>query len=292
MMAQAARVLGYCVSLIVLLGGLGLWSIGTETLTPQRRPPGPPPVGAEVEVLASARGHSLVGWVAPAATDAPYCGAALLMHGRKGDRSDMAGRADLLIANGFTVALFDFEGHGESGGDMVGYGLYEADNALRMAAALRGAAPDDAPLAVVGWSLGAAAAIIAGDKLEAKAFVLEAPFNTLHETTARRAVFAAFQETQAYLFHLQTPYRLGYAASDVRPVEAVSLVSAPKLFISGAEDPVATPSQLRDLLAAAQAPKRLVFLDDAVHEDLYAFDPAGYRDAVLPFLKETLCPDV
>ena len=66
---------------------------------------------------------TLRGWVAhPARTNGQ---AAILLHGLGDNRLGMAGYAQLLLGNGFTVLLPDARAHGASGGSLATYGLLE-----------------------------------------------------------------------------------------------------------------------------------------------------------------------
>src|SRR5215212_3854674 len=64
------------------------------------------------DVSFDARGTAVRGWFI-----APSNGAAvLLLHGSDADRSQLAHEAHLLAQHGYGVLLFDWPGHGESGG--------------------------------------------------------------------------------------------------------------------------------------------------------------------------------
>ena len=291
-MARRKRVLRLAMALSlasVLVLAVGVWIAGTAALTPLPRAVrvAPPDLMVEPMTLRAEGAPDLVGWLAPEQGD--LCGVVIILHGRGGARDDMLARARLLTEAGFAVALFDFQGHGESGGDVRGLGYREAEDARRIAEAARAYRPG-APLGVIGVSLGAAAAATAGESLRADAVVLEALYSTLVETTARRMRLPALQELQARILLLQLPLRLGYWASDHRPVDRVAEITAPILFLAGDQDPVATPSQTEALLAAARGDAALVWFPGATHVNLQRYDPALYETSVVPFLRGALCP--
>lgn len=263
------------------------WTIGSAAIAPRPRIVGPPPadLAAEEIRLTERDGPDLVGWIAR--PPEPPCGAVALLHGRGAERTQMLDRARLLVEAGFAVALFDFRSHGESGGDARGFGFHEAEDAARMVEALRARFPD-AKLGVVGVSLGAAAAVMASERIAARAYVLEALYSDLVTTTARRVWLPVLQEVQAQLLHLQTPLRLGHWASELRPVDRIGDLGAPLLLMAGGRDPVATPSQTKALFAEATEPKALIWFETAGRSDFLAADRRRYADAALPFLRAAL----
>ena len=71
-------------------------------------------------------GVVLKGWmVRPAHANGD---AALVLHGLADNRLGMEGPARLLLGHGYLVLLPDARGHGESGGDLVTYGLLESSD--------------------------------------------------------------------------------------------------------------------------------------------------------------------
>lgn len=270
----------------------GVWRFGGMALEPRQRAVSTPPPAfdAQPATLTAPDQPRLTGWLIP--EEGALCGVLLVMHGRGGARDDMLARAALFRAAGFAVALFDFQGHGESEGQWRGLGWREAEDARRMAAAARAFRPG-APFGVVGVSLGASAAAHAGSELGAGAFVFEALFTSLLETTARRMPGPEpVQNAIAWVVLLQLPIRLGYFADEHRPVDRVGALGAPVLFLAGDADPWATPAQSRALLAAAGPEAELVWFAGAPHQDLYEWDRALYEATTPPFLRAQLCPDL
>lgn len=288
-MSALIKIVALCV-VVAGAAGLIVWAYGSVALAPSQRavPAAPESLGAERVVLSESDAPDLVGWLIPE-RGAP-CGVVAILHGRGSSRDRMLARAELFAEAGMASAVFDFRGHGESGGDVTGFGYHEADDAVRIASAARAFRPD-APLAIVGVSLGAAAAAEAADRLEAQAYVLEIMFSTLSETVARRMPAPVFQDAQAAVALSQLGPRLGYSASALRPIDRVARIDAPMLFLAGDQDPWATPQQNRDLAAAAGDNGRLVWFEDAAHIDLLDHAPRLYAEETVQFLRAALCPD-
>src|SRR5262245_53206323 len=74
--------------------------------------------GSEVE-FHSASGATIRGWLVPGRKGR---GAVVLMHGYRGDRTQVINRAPFLNQAGCTVLAFDFQAHGESKGESITIG--------------------------------------------------------------------------------------------------------------------------------------------------------------------------
>src|SRR5215813_5979202 len=153
-----------------------LWVGGSIAAAPARARIGAPPADLPVEAvtIASASGSRLLGWFI---AGAPHGGAVLLMHGVHANRLEMLDRARLLHRAGFAVLLFDFQAHGESTGDAITFGYLESKDARAAFEELRRHAPGER-VAVLGLSLGGAAAILSDPPLAADAMVLEAVYGS------------------------------------------------------------------------------------------------------------------
>src|SRR5262245_60026163 len=81
--------------------------------------------GRDVE-FESGSGAKLRGWLIPGHSGA---GAVVLMHGFRGDRREMLGRASFLNRADYSVLLFDFQAHGESRGKEITIGYLESRDA-------------------------------------------------------------------------------------------------------------------------------------------------------------------
>ena len=116
------------------------WRAGTSLSAPARRSVGALPTdlrGRAVE-FESASGSTIRGWLIPGERGA---GAVVLMHGVRGSRLNMLGRARFLSAAGYTVLLFDFQAHGESGGSRITTGYLESRDARAALDFVRAQAP-------------------------------------------------------------------------------------------------------------------------------------------------------
>jgi pimeloyl-ACP methyl ester carboxylesterase len=238
--------------------------------------------------LRTSDGLTLKGWFFPVRGDR----AAILIHGRHANRAEYQGRlehiADFLIAQGFSVLLFDLRGHGDSDGDRFSLGQLER---LDVASAIdfvasRGIA--EPRIALLGISLGAGTAI--------QELLLHPKVGAV---VADSSYMDAFTEVQEVLpleggvpswftpgVFLMTRIAFGLDGDQVRPIEVVR--AHPEraiLFIHCDTDPLIRVHHAQDLRAASANSASALWIahgcDHAAAMDIY---PAEYRTHVLAFL--------
>jgi fermentation-respiration switch protein FrsA (DUF1100 family) len=216
-------------------------------------------------------------------------GAVVLMHGVRGNRGGMARHAMFLRAAGFTVLLFDFQAHGESSGQQITNGYLEAMDAVAAVEFLREKAPGE-KIAVLGTSLGGAAAVLAGGKLQVDAMVLEAVYPDIDRAVKNRIGMVAGDWARLFspLLTWQLKWRVGMGREWFNPEREVAGLACPKLIVSGDHDRHTTLEDTKSLFAAAAEPKELWIVEGAAHEDLHAFVGIQYEKRVEGFLRRTI----
>lgn len=271
----------------LLIGGATAWYIGGRLLEPAPQVIGAHPDGFAVEDISidADSGNRLSGWFH--AGD-PGRGVVVLLHGIRTNRRSSVHRAKLFAEAGFSTLLFDLRGHGESPGELITLGCHEADDARAAVAWARRRCPAD-PVAVVGFSLGGAAAVLASP-LDIDALVLEAVYPTIEAAvdnrTERQLGWLGPLASKALLMQLEP--RTGVACSNLRPVDAVADAGCPVLIVGGGKDQHTTPEDTRQLFAAATEPKQLVWFPEWGHNNYARWAPERYRTRVVDFVKEYL----
>ena len=174
-------------------------------------------------------------------------------------------------------------------GEVVTFGWLERHDAIAAVDFVRERLPE-ARVGVVGVSMGGAAAVMAGDRLEADALVLEAVYPTLAEAVSNRLTmrFGDWAGAMTPALTLQTSLRLGFSADELRPIDAIGRLRVPILVMAGADDRHTTLPETERLARAAPEPTRLWVVPDAAHVDLHAFAGAEYEEKVLAFFDESL----
>ncbi|MEK6207813.1 MAG: alpha/beta fold hydrolase [Chloroflexota bacterium] len=277
-----------------VVGYLSVSYVVADRLThAERHPIGRAPQVAaptyEDVVLRTSDGLTLRGWFFPVRGDR----AAILIHGRHANRAEYQGRlehiADFLIAQGFSVLLFDLRGHGDSDGDRFSLGQLER---LDVASAIDFVASrgfEEKRIALLGISLGAGTAI--------QELLLHPKVGAV---IADSSYMDAFTEVQEVLpreggvpgwftpgVFLMTRIAFGLDGDQVRPIEVVR--AHPEraiLFIHCDTDPLIQVHHAQDLRAASANSASALWIahgcDHAAAMDIY---PAEYRTHVLAFLE-------
>jgi len=82
--------------------------------------------------------------------------------------------------------------------------------------------------------------------------------------------------------------RLGFGCDDLRPINQVGKITAPKFFIAGTADRDTPVQESRNLFAAAAEPKQFWLVDGAAHVDMNDFAKDEYEKRILEFLARNL----
>jgi fermentation-respiration switch protein FrsA (DUF1100 family) len=280
----------------ILFGAVGapllffaaVWMAGSFLSKPVNHPVGALPEylsGRSVE-FASESGSTIRGWLIPGRSGG---GAIVLMHGYRGDRNQMLGRAPFLNRAGYTALLFDFQAHGESAGQRVTAGYLESRDAWASVEFVRRNLPGER-VGLIGLSMGGAASLLASPPLDADAMVLELVYTDIERATANRLerILGRWARGFAPLLTGQIPLRLGIDESALRPIDRAGSVKAPKLFIAGAEDRHTKLAESRELFNAAAEPKEFWVIEGAAHIDAHQFAKDQYERRILDFFEKNL----
>lgn len=232
-------------------------------------------------------GTSLAGWW----LDRPGSARVIVVcHGHRGSMADLLGIGPGLWRAGNSVLLFDFRGNGDSADGPQSLAHYEQQD-LRAAIDLAARRRPDAEIGVVGFSMGAAVALLtAAEDERVRACVLDSSFADMRDviaTASRRMRMPPFPVVP--LTDHATRLRYGYRFHDVAPIDAVHrLAPRPVLFLHGEQDRIIPVQHAQRLFAAADEPKLLRLFPGADHCGGYFQDRPGYIATVAAFFAEHL----
>jgi alpha-beta hydrolase superfamily lysophospholipase len=287
-LTRRSKIFGALFFAAFLLGGIFVWNIGSVLVAPANRPIGNPPpnLHAQSVEFPSASGATIHGWLV---AGQPGKGVVVLMHGIHANRLSLVARAEFLLRAGYSVLLFDFQGHGESIAKTITFGFLECRDATAAVNFVREKFPGE-KIGVIAISLGAASALLAEPPLPVSALVLESSFPTIYQATEDRMVlrFGFLGKLATPLLLCQLKPRLGIGPDDLKPIQHATKITAPKFFLAGTADRDTTLPESQALFAAAAEPKQLWLLDGAAHVDLHAFAQAEYERRILEFLSKNL----
>jgi fermentation-respiration switch protein FrsA (DUF1100 family) len=229
--------------------------------------------GRQEVTFATEDGLWLAGWYVPAtraAGGAQPPTTVLIFNGNGGNRGYRARMVSALTQAGAAVFVFDYRGYGGNPGSPTEAGLL-ADARAARAYLLGRSDVDPARLVYLGESLGAAVALGLAVEQPPAALILRSPFTSMVE--------------MARLSYPFLPVDL--LVWDRYPsLERIERVAAPLLVVAGTGDRLIPSSQSERLYERAAAPKRLVLVPGADHNDASLAEGPPLVEAVTQFLAE------
>jgi len=264
--------------LTLAIGSLGLLIIllwlGQRWMIyfPSHDVPPPAQVGlprAETVTFATGDGLTLNGWFVPARS--PEANASVIVfNGNAGNRAHRAELSARLAEEGFASLLFDYRGYGGNPGSPSEEGLAEDALAARRYMESR---PDVDPfrIAYFGESLGAAVAVRLAVERPPRGLILRSPFTSLVDTGRHHYPLLPV----AWLLRDRFP-----------SIDRISRIRCPLLVIAADHDSIVPTRQSQRLFDAVVAPKRIVIVERADHNDYELLAGPQLVTAVVAFLRE------
>lgn len=278
-----------CLSVFVTEGALHIW---------QHTAPSPALATAlssqtgaawETVQVASSDGVVLRGWLFT--PQQPNGAAVIALHGVADTRLGMMSHAGFLLRAGYTVLTPDCRGHGASGGDLITYGIREADDVHRWADLLL-RRPVIHRLYGIGQSMGASILLESLPREPRfRALVADCPFATFEEIAydrleQRGMVGTAVSWPVVQIGFLYTRMRYGLNLRDASPAAAVRATKIPVLFIHGMNDANIPPRHSRQLHALNPTMTQLWEVPGADHVASLGTAPQQYQHVVIAWFEQ------
>jgi fermentation-respiration switch protein FrsA (DUF1100 family) len=244
-----------------------------------------PPEGLaqEISFPSAADSIRLSGWFFSAADATPEAPApvVILCHGIWTGRRECLPLALRFQAAGYNVLTFDFRAHGLSDGRFTSVGHHETNDVLGAIEYVKNRVEvDTARIGVIGFSMGAAAAVQAAAR------------NDDIVALVADSGYAAFLDAARHSFRVVTrvphfpiaPMAMRWAkwmvnvdASQLRPIDVIGRVSPrPLLIAHGGQDEIVPVQHAHSLFKAAGEPKELWIEPGAHHVGARDSDTDGY----------------
>lgn len=275
-------------SIAVLLGVVLIYMAGGFLSAPQQHSVGDPPDdwAAEKVLLPKLDGNEVSGWFAQGRrSDA----AILLLHSVRSDRREMMGRAEFLLAAGYSVFLIDMQAHGETLGKQITFGHRESEDVHTALNFLRGK-PGIRKVGVIAVSLGGAAALLGKSPVDADAVILEAVYSSIEQAVKNRLSIRLgdIGGVLSPLLTWQIGPRLSLTTEELSPLDAIERLKSPVLIIAGDEDRHTLLEESQRLYQQAGEPKQLWVVEGASHQNFHLFAQEEYEKRVLAFFQRYL----
>lgn len=234
----------------------------------------------------------LSGWLLPGADGEPVI---ILVHGLDANRTSdgMLDLAARLVARGFGALLFDLAGHGESADGRTSGGFFEQLDVAGARDFILGRAGARARVGLLGFSMGAVAALLAarGDTAVG-AVVADSPFASLRDQIPPEAERQTHLPAWAFAplvpaMEIAARLLYGIDVAAVRPEDAAAEVAAPILLIHGTADDWIPAEDSRRILTSARE-GRLWLVPGSGHAEAFEDHPDAYADTVAAFFRAHL----
>lgn len=243
----------------------------------------------EVVEFASRTGDvDLDGWWLPGESGKPSI---IFVHGigsmRTGDNAmELAAR---LVSHGYNALLFDLRAHGSSGGEKISGGVYEQQDVLGAYDYLVGRGISSESIGVLGFSMGAATALLAASQEQGiRAVVVDSTYanasDLIAQETARKTIFPnwlvpAFIPTAKFL----ADRLYGIDVNTLVPEEAVQSLHYPILVIHGLGDTRIPFEHGVKVHGAAHPGSSIWLVPEVEHVDAFLTYPEEYVERVIGY---------
>lgn len=219
----------------------------------------------------------------------------LVLHGISDSRAGVMGLAWLFVENHYAVLAPDNRGHGESGGELVTYGLREADDVHRWVDWMI-ASEHPRNVYGVGESLGAGVLLEAlARERRFSAVVAECPFANFERVAEDRVaqrmpgpplVRRGLAAPMVWAGFLYARVRYGLDFRDASPETALAGIRTPVLLIHGLADTNIYPSHSETLAARNPPNVTLWLVPGAPHTAAFGTAPDEFRARVLGWFSD------
>ena len=213
----------------------------------------------------------------------------ILVHGwHSAWNLDFSASSPFLRENGCSLLLIDQRSHGESGGNLISYGINERHDVLSWIEWLEENHPS-LPIYLCGVSMGAATVLMtAGLPVAGRVcgIIADCGYSTpddIIRITLKKNIGGLAGPTMAAV-NANCKLREGFTFKDYSPVEAmVQNKEIPCLFVHGDADSIVPWRMSLENYYACQAPKELLIVNGAAHGMAFLVDPVRYKQKVLDF---------
>jgi hypothetical protein len=198
-------------------------------------------------------GINLLSWYAKPINNNPTL---IYFHGNSFDIGERSYRIERYINNGWGVLLLAWRGYSGNKGKPSETNLYiDAESALHWIE--ENTLTKKMNIVLYGESLGAGVAVEIATRYSFKSVILEAPFTSIPDIAQKKYKI----------------YPVQYLVLDkFDNLSKINKILSPILIISGLRDEVIPHSHSIKLFNKANNPKESVFIDEAMHNNLYDFN--------------------
>lgn len=216
----------------------------------------------------------------------------VLAHGYLGHAGDMGLYGQYYYEElGYNVFTADLRGHGESGGDYIGFGWHDRLDYTDWIDQVIEKEGPESQIVLHGVSMGAAAVLMAsGEALpdNVQAIVADSPYTSVYEL---------FEYQLNRMFHLPafpvlpstslvTNMQAGYTLKEASTLEQVKKADVPILYVHGNADTFVPTSMSQELYDNTKSEAEMVTFEGANHGEAFVIHEERYINELNQFLQK------
>lgn len=228
-------------------------------------------------------------WYVPAETATNKT--VIVVHGFTNDKEDMKSYAWIFHELGYNVLMPDNMSHGDSEGQIIGYGWNDRLNVIKWAEMLV-EQNSDSEITLFGVSMGAATVMMASGEESLPDQVVniieDCGYSSVWDELKYQAkemynlpAFPILYEVSAI-----SKIRAGFSYGQASSVNQLKNNTRPVLFIHGSDDTFVPTSMVYKNYQATQGEKELYIVKGAGHAKSFETDPQAYIEKISTFLKK------
>lgn len=193
------------------------------------------------------------------------------------------------LNNGFNLLLFDFRGHGHSSSAIYSYGYFEQRDVLGAFHYLKENQPQITKIGVLGFSIGAMAAMLAIEKHPGiKALVCESGYSSFEKVANMPDPSGDFWIPKGTPAHQEAVNKhkkeMGWDFN-ISAIEDIQKISPCALFLIDGDQ---ESEDNQYMYEKALEPKKIWLIPNASHGEVYSVAKEEYEKKVLTFFQEYL----
>lgn len=213
----------------------------------------------------------------------------VMLHGSEANRTQLAPLGKLLVDHGYGILSYDTRSHGESEGDIVGYGEDEVLDVQGALNFLDSQEVDRSKIGGYGFSFGAfILARAAAHEKRLKSLVLASVYTSANDI----AYDYSGGGVRGFIggqVRMLTAEALGLSTYGVGILDTIPYISPrPLLLLAGGKDAIVPVERVKQVFASAGEPKNLEIFPDAGHGDYVEKNKERFERVVLDHFQKTL----
>ena len=228
-------------------------------------------------------------WYVPAETATNKT--VIVVHGFTNDKEDMKPYAWMFHELGYNVLMPDNMSHGDSEGQIIGYGWNDRLNVIKGAEMLV-EQNSDSEITLFGVSMGAATVMMASGEESLPDQVVniieDCGYSSVWDELKYQAKEMSHLPAFPILYEVSaiSKIRAGFSYGQASSVNQLKNNTRPVLFIHGSDDTFVPTSMVYKNYQATQGEKELYIVKGAGHAKSFETDPQAYIEKISTFLKK------